>query len=129
MKTIKDFQEKYGEGWMKKWNAHKTTKRNTKTHTKDGSRRRKFWNEFDYYRENVKKLTNKNCHVVEGIEHRSFYGPHIDHKISVRYGYENNIPAEHIAHTSNLRMLSAKENIAKKDSILIDDLNRWILGQ
>ena len=127
MKTVKDFQEKYGVGWIKYWKARNTKQKAIITHTKNGSRRRKYWNEFDYYRENVKKLTNKNCYMVEGIEYRSFNGFHIDHKISVRYGYDNKIPAEHIAHASNLRMLCAKENIAKSDGVYVDDSNRWLI--
>jgi hypothetical protein len=92
-------------------------------------RRKEDRNEFDYYRDKVKILTNEVCHLVEGIEHRSFKGPHIDHKISIRYGYDNNIPAENIAHISNLRMLSAKDNLAKRTNNFVDEKNKWILNK
>ena len=97
--------------------------------TYNAYRRKKDWNEFDYYREEVYILTDKVCHLIEGIENRSFKGPHIDHKISIHYGYHNKIPAKYIADISNLRMLSAKENLAKRTDNFVDNLNKWILGK
>lgn len=38
---------------------------------------------------------------------------HLDHIISIRYGFDNNIPPEDIAVKENLQMLPWKENISK----------------
>jgi hypothetical protein len=38
---------------------------------------------------------------------------HLDHIVSIRYGFDNNIPPEDIAKVENLQMLPWKENISK----------------
>jgi hypothetical protein len=38
---------------------------------------------------------------------------HLDHIVSIRYGFDNNIPPEEIAVKENLQMLPWKENISK----------------
>ena len=38
---------------------------------------------------------------------------HLDHIISIRYGFDNNIPPEEIAKLENLQMLPWKDNISK----------------
>ncbi len=40
-----------------------------------------------------------------------------DHCISVRYGYENNIPAKHIAHPANCKLMQHTENMKKNTDI------------
>jgi hypothetical protein len=51
----------------------------------------------------------------------------IDHKISIAYGYKNNIPCEHIAHVSNLRFIPSNLNMIKRIKCHIDQLNQWII--
>jgi len=53
----------------------------------------------------------------------------IDHKISLDYGFKNNIPAEVIAHVSNLHFIPACENKEKGTKCLFDDDNIWIEKQ
>lgn len=43
----------------------------------------------------------------------SFGVYHLDHKISIRYGFDNNISPEEISKKENLQMLPWKENISK----------------
>ena len=38
---------------------------------------------------------------------------HLDHIVSIRYGFDNNIPPEEIAKKENLQMLPWRENISK----------------
>lgn len=38
---------------------------------------------------------------------------HLDHIVSIKYGFDNNIPPEEIAKKENLQMLPWKENISK----------------
>ena len=52
----------------------------------------------------------------------------VDHKISISYGYKNNIPPHHIADISNLRWLPSKDNGDKNSTNYVDDFNRWILN-
>lgn len=40
-----------------------------------------------------------------------------DHCISIRYGYEHNIPAEHIAHPANCKLMQHTENMKKNTDI------------
>lgn len=51
-----------------------------------------------------------------------------DHKISVYYGFSNNIPPEQIASLANLRLITSKENSTKGMRNHIDDLNRFMIA-
>ena len=82
---------------------------------------------FYLYKQKVWELTNINCAELIDIDTRGFKTFHIDHKISVHYGFKHNIPIEHIAHTSNLRMLHYKDNMLKGKKCFIDSLNKWII--
>jgi hypothetical protein len=76
----------------------------------------------------VFELTEEVKHQIDGIENRGFNTYHIDHKISVKWGFENNIPEEHIAHIDNLQMLWWEENFNKNVVCEVDDKNKWIVG-
>ena len=52
----------------------------------------------------------------------------VDHKISISYGYKNNIPPHHIADISNLRCFPSRDNADKNSTNYVDDSNRWILN-
>lgn len=47
-----------------------------------------------------------------------------DHMVSVRYGFNNNIPSEHLAHPANCRLLQHGKNVSKgiKNSITYEEL-------
>jgi hypothetical protein len=83
---------------------------------------------YDKYKEKVFELTEEVKHQIDGIENRGFNTYHIDHKISVKWGFENNIPEEHIAHIDNLQMLWWEENFNKNVVCEVDDKNKWIVG-
>lgn len=69
---------------------------------------------FKQYQSRVRKLTNKqDLSTLFGIEKRDFKKYHVDHMVSIWFGYHNNIPAEEIAHISNLQMLPLEDNFAK----------------
>lgn len=51
----------------------------------------------------------------------------IDHKISIIYGFNNNIPEEYIADITNLRYIPSYLNQSKSSDIFIDHINEWIL--
>ena len=80
----------------------------------------------DKYYNRVKTLTYKNAHMIEGIDTRGKYHQ-IDHMISIAYGFDNNIPPEHLAHTTNLQMLPSRDNQSKGRANNITPHNRWIL--
>jgi hypothetical protein len=69
--------------------------------------------EFRAYREEVYRLTELVAHLVPGVEKRGFRNHHIDHKISIWYGFKNGISPEVVADIKNLRMLPYKENLRK----------------
>ena len=68
---------------------------------------------FIAYKRKVMRLTEATKHLVPGVEKRGFKAYHIDHKVSIWFGFKNGIPAEKIAHIDNLRMLTAKDNMLK----------------
>jgi len=82
---------------------------------------------FSMYKRLVWRLTELNsCHIID-IDKRSFRQYDIDHKISIYYGFKNNILPWCIAHISNLRMLDNKSNLIKSTNVFIDDDNKWII--
>lgn len=76
----------------------------------DSKPERKPW---EVYRSKVRELTEDVAHLLDGIEKRSFKGHHIDHRISIWYGFKNKIPPEEIAALSNLRIIPSKDNMLK----------------
>ena len=78
------------------------------------------------YYNRVKYLTEQNAHMVEGITRRGV-SYQLEHMISIAYGFDNNIPPEHLAHTTNLQMLPSRDNQSKGRANNITPHNRWIL--
>lgn len=82
--------------------------------------------EWKLYRSTVTSLTR-----VEYAKHKTAINPHnyptgragtdgayhLDHIVSVKYGFLNEIPPELISHHTNLQMLPWEENITKRDYI------------
>lgn len=91
-------------------------------------KKKKPLTKFDLYKEKVMELTEKVKHLIEGIENRGWHKYHIDHKISIKWGFDNNIPPKHIAHLDNLRMLWWKDNFNKNIVCEVDETNKWIVG-
>lgn len=75
--------------------------------------------EFKYYQHKVHRLTDKVKHLVEGYDEskRGKMGVdgayQIDHIIDIKYGFDNDIPAEDIADISNLQFIPWEENNKK----------------
>jgi len=84
--------------------------------------------EFLAYKEKVDIITETNKDLIEGIETRGWRTYHIDHKLSIKWGFYNNIEPETIAHPDNLRMLWWQDNWNKGTICFIDDKNSWIVG-
>lgn len=82
---------------------------------------------FKTYKKKVWKLTEVNCQFLENITERGFTNYHVEHMISISYGFRNNIPIENIAHLSNLRMLFYKDNMIKGVKCFVNEQNQWIL--
>lgn len=75
------------------------------------------------YKAQVWKLTEQQpLHLLPNIEKRAFRGWHVDHVLSIMEGYRLGLPAETIAHISNLRMIPAKENMDKGVSTVFTNL-------
>jgi uncharacterized protein YukE len=76
-------------------------------------------NEFKKYQNRVHKLTKKVKHLISGYDETKHgimgkVGAYqIDHIIDIKYGFDNDIPAEQIADLSNLQFISWEENIKK----------------
>lgn len=91
--------------------------------------KKKYW-------EDVMRITKaQNLQELEGYENRltifelKKYGNkafgmkrfnHLDHKISIAYGFKNGIPANVIGHISNLRYIPGDENLAKGTKCVFD---------
>lgn len=120
------YLEEYGPGYKELIVPTKTIKE--KKYTKYNTKRKKYWTDIDYYTQEVRELTEHNKHNVKDIDKRNFYTYHLDHKISIKYGFENSIPPQLIAHPTNLHITERGQNIAKGTNNLVDEDNRWILG-
>lgn len=88
------------------------TKKETKLVTKGmPSDSKKKWK---VYRKKCWEMTNTQpISSLVNFEKRSFNGWHLDHKISIWYGFVNNIPHKIIGHISNLEMIESNENMKK----------------
>lgn len=84
--------------------------------------------EYKKYKKIVDNLTKKNLPSLKNIELRGWKKYHVDHKISIYYGFLNNIEPIKISHISNIRMLYYKDNMKKGITNYIDKDNKWILS-
>lgn len=82
---------------------------------------------FKVYRSTVTKLTKATYkkHKAELNPNNLPFGRagtagayHLDHIISVKYGFDNNIPPEQLAQVKNLRVIPWLENIVKRDKLI-----------
>jgi hypothetical protein len=61
----------------------------------------------------------------------NLFGVSRDHAVSVRYGFDNNLPAEHLAHPANCVLMRHGENVSKYTSNsmsyddLLDRITKW----
>lgn len=66
------------------------------------------------YRNLVWKITERqSLRKLENYEKRSFLGYHLDHKVSIWYGYKNKIDPYLIGSIHNLEFIPHKENLKK----------------
>jgi len=79
---------------------------------------------FYHYSKEVWRLTksvySKNKHLINPNNHprgrAGISGAHqLDHKVSVHFGFMNNIPPEEIASLDNLQLLTWEENLLKSN--------------
>lgn len=83
-------------------------------------------NDWKLYKNRVWKLTESIAHLIPDIETRAFKGNHIDHIVSIDYGFKNNICPYVIASIDNLRMLHHKDNCLK--GIRVTDDSKQLLS-
>ncbi len=84
-----------------------------------------MWNKLQstkkLYYNLVRSLTEKQpLHLLDNFSKRGKQTFHVDHIIPIIYGYNNNIPAEEIAHINNLRIISATENLQKSCNLILE---------
>jgi hypothetical protein len=81
--------------------------------------------EFLLYSDKVRKLTEKTF-KHEYIDNKELRGKgyHLDHKLSIRSGYDQGVPPEMVAHVCNLEMVSSEYNASKgaKSTLTFEEL-------
>lgn len=82
------------------------------------------YTQYQKYVKNVLIETEKNVkkfsHYIPNIELRgNRFGYHLDHKYSIRQGFEDNIDPEIIGHYKNIEIIKAEYNISKGKSCSI----------
>lgn len=96
--------------------------------------RPEYKDEFTLYSEKVRNLTELNYkeyfYEISNAEKRGDYW-HLDHKVSVYYGFINNIEPEIIAHYKNLEVIPRSDNCSKwvGCSMKIEELRREIYNE
>ncbi|MFN5417943.1 MAG: hypothetical protein ACK5B9_12870 [Flavobacteriia bacterium] len=76
---------------------------------------------FDIYKKEVWDVTNsQNLSLLPDFDKRGFKSYHLDHKVSIYYGFKNNILPETIGFIDNLRMIPYKENMIKGVKCVFD---------
>ena len=82
----------------------------------------KYINEYELYRKQVWRITNKEFHThyhkINPDNIRRGLLNHLDHKYSIQQGWQNNISADIIGSWVNLRLLPHKENRSKTNRCL-----------
>ncbi len=82
--------------------------------------------EYRRYANKVHRLTRHvyeaNAHIINPHNHpRTLAGVpggyHLDHKVSVRYGFDNGWPPEQLATVDNLQMLPWRDNVRKGSKV------------
>jgi len=77
------------------------------------------------YQETVRRLTEKSIReeYLENVQHRSRQY-HVDHLLSIREGFEQDVPPDLVAHICNLRVVHARDNLRKgqKSSLTFSEL-------
>lgn len=68
------------------------------------------------FKDEVERLPNYHLRGNMGVD--GAYN--IDHRVSIKYGYDNNIPYQIIGHIENLEMIPWEENTTKRESNSID---------
>ena len=111
--TPQDYMKLYGGKWLSMFKLHKKV-----TDYPDTYRTL-------YYKE-VWKLTEANKMLIEDIDKRGYRDYHIDHKVPISIGFKNNIIPQYIADVSNLHMMFWKDNVKKKDNLILDEKNYWL---
>jgi hypothetical protein len=72
------------------------------------------YSDWKEYRKTVWNITKKqDLNSLPNIEKRGFKDYHLDHRISIWYGYKNKINPFIIGDISNLKMIPCKENMLK----------------
>jgi hypothetical protein len=66
-------------------------------------------------RNETEKTYRKNVDIIDP-ERKRGNDFHLDHIISIQYGFMNNVDTDVISNVNNLRVISAKENMTKKTS-------------
>jgi len=76
------------------------------------------------YRTQVLKYTRKEpLYQLDNYNHRGKGSFHLDHIISIKFGFDNNLPPEIIGNIANLRYLKVSENISKRDYLTADSFD------
>lgn len=65
------------------------------------------------YRRLCRRMTEQAAVSLDGVEHRSFRGYHVDHIVPIAYGYRNGILPGLIGSAENLRIVPARANLDK----------------
>lgn len=69
---------------------------------------------FRKYRRLVWKITNKqNISKLPNFCNRGFHNYHLDHKVSIWYGFKNKLDHKMIANINNLEFIPYKNNMSK----------------
>jgi ribosomal protein L34E len=84
-------------------------------------------NDWEKYVYRVRRLSYKNAKIFSDlIEGEKQKGHHLDHIVSISEGFNNGLDIEIISHYTNLRYISAKENLTKnsRSDMSIEDLKK-----
>ncbi|ARW57595.1 hypothetical protein FDI23_gp243 [Serratia phage CHI14] len=99
-----------------RWNPNKDAKRKYYSKVRGYS--------LKHFRREIEKLPNFELSGKCGIENAY----QLDHKVSIKYGFENNVPPEIIGHICNLEMIPWEQNRQKdsRNSVDLETLNLLI---
>ena len=72
--------------------------------------------DYKTYRRKVLNISRKQpLQTLENWQNRGKNTFHLDHIVSIKYGFVNNLPEDLVGGIQNLRFIPAKENIKKNE--------------
>lgn len=122
-----NYKKGYYKWWVEKYGKNIADEKNLKlSYIKSKSKLtfeqwiKRDFTEFNEYKKEVIRITkNQPLHLLENY-HKRGRKYHLDHILSIKFGFDNQIHPNIIGHIKNLRIISSRDNLTKNKYLEMD---------